>query len=167
MLPLPSTSRNRPRQVFTAQSPTSSNYVSLFTTLRTRARLTNLAVVIILGILTVSVVLNVSYLTDYSLSPPSRSVLPILPDETLHERIPESIEATIDRDPRYEDLDHLILVPGHALWIGTDPEKVEEDDQWILEAMQKGGSVKTYIKHIREGVEQLRGDTRALLVFSG
>ena len=74
---------------------------------------------------------------------------------------------TIERDPRFTELDHLILVPGHAIWTGHDPSIVREDDDWILEPMQKGGSVKTYISHIMEGVSRLQADSRALLVFSG
>lgn len=85
----------------------------------------------------------------------------------LDSGIPLSIETTVDRDQRFAELEHLIMVPGHAIWLGHDASKVEEDDQWILEPIQKGGSVKTYVKHIREGVERLRQDPKALLVFSG
>ncbi len=59
------------------------------------------------------------------------------------------------------------MVPGHAIWIGQDPHNAEDDDEWILENMQKGGSVKTYIKHIKEGVQIMERDPQALLVFSG
>lgn len=61
----------------------------------------------------------------------------------------------------------MIMVPGHAIWIGHDPDRIEEDDQWVLENMQKGGSVKTYIKHIKESIKILQGDPKALIVFSG
>ena len=64
-------------------------------------------------------------------------------------------------------MDHLIVVACHAIWTGYDSSKAGEDDDWVLETMQRGGSVKTYIKHIEEGVKQLRNDPRSLLVFSG
>jgi hypothetical protein len=85
----------------------------------------------------------------------------------LDSGIPLSIETTLERDARFGQLEHLIMVPGHAIWLGHDPARVEDDDQWILEPMQRGGSVKTYLEHIRQGVERLRQDPKALLVFSG
>ena len=81
--------------------------------------------------------------------------------------IPLSIETTIERDTRFTELNHLVMVPGHAIWIGSDIARVEEDGEWILENMQKGGSVKTYLEHIKKGVDVLKGDPHALLVFSG
>jgi hypothetical protein len=77
------------------------------------------------------------------------------------------IETTIERDKRYADLDHMIMVPGHSIWVGNDPARVKNDEEWILEPMQKGGSVKTFVKHIEEGAALLRKDPKALLVFSG
>ena len=59
------------------------------------------------------------------------------------------------------------MVPGHSIWVGHDVSKAGEDGDWVLEGMQRGGSVKTYIKHIEGGVEVLKKDPKALLVFSG
>jgi hypothetical protein len=59
------------------------------------------------------------------------------------------------------------MVPGHAIWTGRDPARVLQDESWVLQPMQKGGSVKTFLKHIEEGAEMLRLDPKALLVFSG
>jgi hypothetical protein len=59
------------------------------------------------------------------------------------------------------------MVPGHAIWVGHDVDKVEQDSEWVLEGMQKGGSVRTFLKHIEMGVEVLKDDDAALLVFSG
>ncbi|EIW68765.1 hypothetical protein TREMEDRAFT_22767, partial [Tremella mesenterica DSM 1558] len=74
---------------------------------------------------------------------------------------------TIERDERLKKLNHLIIVPGHAIWIGNDVDKIENDDEWILQDMQKGGSVKTFLKHLKEGVERMKVDEKSLLVFSG
>jgi hypothetical protein len=100
-----------------------------------------------------SIAINVSYY----LSPPP------------HFRIggKASIEDTIDRDPRIKALDHLVMVPGHAIWVGHESEKVEEDGEWVLENMQKGGSVRTFLKHLEMGVEVMKEDEGALLIFSG
>jgi len=59
------------------------------------------------------------------------------------------------------------MVPGHAIWVGHDSDKVEEDGEWVLENMQKGGSVRTFLKHLEMGVEVMKEDEGALLVFSG
>jgi hypothetical protein len=152
-LPLPSSSRSRPRTYFPSNP---SSQTSLLTHLRSRTRLTNLAVSLIILLTISSIALNASYY----LSPPLNQVYRTNPR-------PASIEDTIDRDPRIKALDHLVMVPGHAIWVGHDRDKVEEDGQWVLENMQKGGSVRTFLKHLEMGVEVMKEDEGALLVFSG
>jgi hypothetical protein len=80
---------------------------------------------------------------------------------------PQSIEDTIDRDPRIMGLRNLVMVPGHAIWVGSDPDKVELDSEWVLQGMQKGGSVRTFLRHVEMGVEAMKEDEDALLIFSG
>lgn len=152
MLPLPGSSR-RPRTYFPSNP---SSQPSLLTHLRSRTRLTNLAVVLIILLTTSSILLNAAYY----LSPPS-------PPSRLLRNRPGSIEDTILRDPRISALDHLVMVPGHAIWTGHDANKVEEDSEWVLQDMQKGGSVRTFLRHLEMGVEVMKEDERALLVFSG
>lgn len=77
------------------------------------------------------------------------------------------METTISRDRRYGELEHLVMVPGHAIWIGREKQRIEDDDEWVLQPAQKGGSVRTFIKHIQEGVRVMKEDPVALLVFSG
>lgn len=49
-------------------------------------------------------------------------------------------------------LDHLIVVPGHAIWIGASAEDAEEEDAWLLGEYQKGrGSPSLYRAHIARG----------------
>lgn len=176
MLPQPTLSRGKARIYFPSHSPqnTSSAY-QLFNHLRSRTRLTNLAVFLLALALAGSLLLNVQYLypAQYTRARVKGSTPPIdgwrdiaTPDQ-LHSGVPLSIETTVERDTRYTELDHLIMVPGHAIWVGNDVARITDDDQWILEPMQKGGSVRTYVKHIEEGVERLKSDPRALLVFSG
>jgi hypothetical protein len=46
-------------------------------------------------------------------------------------------------------LDHLVIVPGHAIWIGAGAEDAEEEDAWLLYPFQKGrGSPSLYRAHI-------------------
>ncbi|WWC67662.1 uncharacterized protein I206_101573 [Kwoniella pini CBS 10737] len=185
MLPLPtssSTSR-RNRTYFPSLPPTHnlSSSQQILQTLRSRTRLTNLAVFLLILCLSGSFLLNVNYLfLSTSSSAPSFSLSStksygiidegwdseVTPHQ-LRSGIPLSIETTLERDSRYKELDHLIMVPGHAIWLGHDASKVNENDDWVLEPMQRDGSVRTYVKHIRRGVEELQKDNKALLVFSG
>ncbi|CAG8504237.1 10945_t:CDS:2 [Ambispora leptoticha] len=70
--------------------------------------------------------------------------------------------------PPHQQLQDLVLVAGHAIFVGSDLEHVEEDNDWVLEDYQKGGEqVKTFLKHIRKGVELTIDNGEALLIFSG
>ncbi|WRT65039.1 uncharacterized protein IL334_001981 [Kwoniella shivajii] len=192
MLPLPSSTSRRARTYFPSLPPAHGNTSSgqILQTLRSRTRLTNLAVFLLLLALSGSLILNVNHIlspsTISTFRPSSSSSFSrnrlkhsggngngkggwddsATPSQ-IDSGIPLSIETTIERDTRYEELNHLIMVPGHAIWLGHDPTKATQNDDWILEPMQKSGSVKTYIKHIERGVEELKKDNKALLVFSG
>lgn len=161
-LPLPSSSRSRPRTYFPSNP---SSQTSILTHLRSRTRLTNLAVALIILLTISSISLNASYYL--SPSPQSQTRYKTNSNSRTGNDRPASIEETIDRDPRMKSLNHLVMVPGHAIWIGNDVDKVEDDKEWVLEGMQKGGSVRTFMKHLEMGVEVMREDEGALLVFSG
>lgn len=176
MLPTPATSRSKNRTYFPSLPPNPSYAPSpsqLLQHLRARTRLTNLAVSIIISLLIFSLLLNLA--TFYSPYPPSRRKgfrrLGGWEDNAtpgqIDSLIPLSIETTIERDTRYGELNHLVMVPGHAIWVGNDVNRIERDEDWILESMQRGGSVRTFVQHIRVGVEELSRDSTALLVFSG
>lgn len=183
MLPHPATSR-REKDSHARFGMSSSFFVplhpssavgasSLLSHLRGRTRLTHLAVLLLLSVTTLSVLAN---LRHYLLSVPP-PVLGTRRYDTagwegtsglqLSSGLPLSLETTIERDPRIRELDHLIMVPGHAIWFGHDAARAEEDDDWVLEPMQRGGSVKTYVRHIEEGVQRAKEDPNSLLVLSG
>ncbi|CAG8774507.1 25326_t:CDS:2, partial [Racocetra persica] len=62
----------------------------------------------------------------------------------------------------------VLFVPAELVRkISNGLEKVEQDNNWVLEDFQKGGAVKTFLNHIRKGVELTQQNTKALLVFSG
>ena len=62
------------------------------------------------------------------------------------------MSSTITRQETATRLEHLIIVPGHAVWKGGDPRSRLDDDQWILEPYQKsGGRVATFFAHIQRG----------------
>lgn len=60
---------------------------------------------------------------------------------------------------------HLIVVCGHAIWLGG-PDRGYNEAEWLLEPFQKGETV-AFIEHIKDGVKALGQDDRAVLVFSG
>jgi hypothetical protein len=61
----------------------------------------------------------------------------------------------------------MIMVPGHAIWVGRDRNRIGEDEDWVLQPVQQGGSVRTFVRHIVEGARILGEDPNSLLVFSG
>ncbi|BEI82486.1 hypothetical protein CcaverHIS002_0303540 [Cutaneotrichosporon cavernicola] len=172
MLPLPSGTRHKPRYapVGAYSSYSSPLTGSVMGVLRTRSRLTNLAVALILLFLSLSLLANLRSLASGPPHPHFRwhAAWDELADaDILDSGRPPSVETTIKRDPRMVEVDHLILVPGHAVWLGSDVGQVGEDGEWVLEGMQKGGSVGTYIKHIEKGANMAADDPNSLLVFSG
>ena len=59
--------------------------------------------------------------------------------------------------------DHLVLIPGHAVWLGGPPEA---DASWALAPFQSGEG-RAFLGHLRTGVEQAADDPRAWLLTSG
>jgi hypothetical protein len=64
-----------------------------------------------------------------------------------------------------DDIDHLVIVTGHAILL--DKANYLKDEAWVLESFQKGGQVQTFVDHILRGIEIAKEDPRSLLVFSG
>ena len=155
MLPVPSTAyRSKPRgsQSYFVSGP-STLPSSVFERLRTRARLTNLAVGLILSALGFSVILNLRHWSEASgrlglstsLDPNGRFSSSRNPTSI------GSIENTIERTEEMAGLTHLVMVAGHAIWKGSDPNARANDSDWVLTPIQRGGSVRTFFKHIEAG----------------
>lgn len=69
-----------------------------------------------------------------------------------------------DIETFHATLDHLIIVAGHAIWLGG--ASYSNDADWILEPHQTG-QMGTFIEHIRKGASLALEDPNSLLVFSG
>ena len=69
-------------------------------------------------------------------------------------------------NPHWKDLENLIVVAGHAVYVAHDFSRLADDTSWYLQSFQKG-EPPFYIEHIRRGVELAHGDRKSLLVFSG
>ena len=115
-------------------------------TLRQRSRVTNLAVVILLGFLAVSLLLNIRLWFQSSIVlPPNTAVH----HEAPYQRHPDSILSTISGRVSAKN---LIVVAGHAIWKGCLPERRFDDTEWILEEYQKGTrSITAFFSHIVKG----------------
>ena len=137
--------------------------VSLHDRLSARSRVTNLGILLLLGFASFSALLNLRYLLFHR-SPAS------IPQGYIefNGRTPQLLSASVP-PPRTgtDHLNHLVIVTGHAIWAGCDVKGKENDENWILEEYQKGGSVKTFYKHIEKGLQLTVEDPNALLVFSG
>ncbi len=59
-----------------------------------------------------------------------------------------------------------MLVPGHAVYAGTEQAHCAEDGRWFLQPFQRGEPPR-YVEHIWRGVREAARDASALLVFSG
>ncbi|MCP4369811.1 MAG: hypothetical protein GY797_17105 [Deltaproteobacteria bacterium] len=66
----------------------------------------------------------------------------------------------------YKKLENLILVAGHAVYIGHDFLNPEQDRNWFLQSFQRG-EPPFYIEHICAGIDAAGRDLSSLLVFSG
>ncbi|KIK09323.1 hypothetical protein K443DRAFT_83349 [Laccaria amethystina LaAM-08-1] len=118
--------------------------------LLSRSRATNLAFFLLAFLCGISLLYNVRFYARHSF------------------REGSAMFATISRPNALADLDHLVVVPCHAIWQGGDPSSRLNEEDWILEPYQKGGNrVAAFFNHIEKGVELARQDIRSLLVFSG
>lgn len=60
---------------------------------------------------------------------------------------------------------HLIVVCGHAIWLGG-PKNGWDEAEWLIEDWKRG-ETPTFIQHIQAGVRLLGQDEDSVLVFSG
>src|SRR6266705_3145429 len=109
--------------------------------LRAPTRLTNLGALLLSSLLTFSLLLN--FRSFYLDSPTIQNAPPLL--RSIVEALPE-------RRPSASGLDHLVIVPGHSIWIGAREEDAEVEDSWLLASYQKGRRRPTVFRaHISRG----------------
>lgn len=121
----------------------------LLNVLLTRSRVTNLGLIILSSLTAFSLLLNLFHYIDDT-SPSHTS----LGTDTLTYRFSDENDDSqnVIRESWAEPLDHLVVVPGHAVWKGVDPEKRAQDSEWILEPYQKGsGRTQVFWEHILTG----------------
>lgn len=108
--------------------------------LLTRARVTNLGLLLLSLVTAFSVFLNLRHYSSGRGPQHLRYVPPL------------GVLSTITRDSSLFTLEHLIVVTGHAIWKGTDPSHMFDEDQWVLQPYQKVGKhIAAYYSHILTG----------------
>jgi len=68
-----------------------------------------------------------------------------------------------------EKLTNLVIVPGHAVYVGSCRNDPYDADKWVgtYAGYKYNDEVPNYVQHIQRGVNLADCDKRALLVFSG
>lgn len=66
----------------------------------------------------------------------------------------------------WNGLETLVLVPGHAVYLGGGSDSATTDGRWVLNNFQSR-EPRRYIEQIRAAVELVAAQPDALLVFSG
>jgi hypothetical protein len=113
---------------------------SLRERLLSRSRITNLAVVIFGSILGISLISNLRYAFLLSRSTQRFATTPLL------------ITDTVTYNNSISELDHLIVVAGHAIWKGGAPAEYKKDSEWVLDVAQAGrGNPDAFYAHIVKG----------------
>lgn len=69
--------------------------------------------------------------------------------------------------PGTSDLDHLILVPGKAIWAGVSFAGHTQPSNWFADEFHKSDAVESYWHQIERGIELANADPQSLLIFSG
>ncbi|KAH7098402.1 hypothetical protein BKA62DRAFT_713073 [Auriculariales sp. MPI-PUGE-AT-0066] len=137
--------------------------------LQTRARVTNLAILLGALVCACSLLLNLSYI--FGAPDAQQKLREIRNSGGARSGVsapPASILTTVNRDRRVRDLQHLIVVAGHAIWQGCTPQERLHEEDWVLEPIQKEQQLLgTFFKHISKGAELALQDPKSLLVFSG
>lgn len=147
MLPAPISSRRRPRKPSNTSFSASDAWNQRLKLLFVRSRVTNLAVLLLSSALALSLVLNLRHWLygDGSSNFRRWNALEAV----------RSIESTIERYAAFQELDHLVVVPGHGVWLGNEAREAYEEDAWALEHYQSGegarSRIEAFISHIRRG----------------
>jgi hypothetical protein len=131
---------------FTKRKPFRRNPIlfhsNVLDVLLSRTRLTNLAILLLLFVCCMSLLLNAFHMNSTTR----------IHHQTNQLCTSSAMYATITREEAIRGLKHLIVVPGHAIWKGGDPQLRLDDNQWVLEPYQKSrGRVAAFFAHIQRG----------------
>lgn len=80
-------------------------------------------------------------------------------------RTADPVVASYEGGQPRKDITHLVMVAGHAIWMGGNTLG-EDEKEWTLLPYQHG-LAKTFKQHIQKGVDIAKESETSLLVFSG
>ncbi|KAJ7128946.1 hypothetical protein C8R43DRAFT_1098509 [Mycena crocata] len=126
------------------------------TSLLSRSRATNLAVLILSSFAFISFILNV----QFYFSPDHSSIL----------NHPLDVLASLPDVQLRSGLNHLIVVPGHAVWKGTNVDLRMKVEEWTFQSYQKNqesSPLEVFFQHISNAARLALEDKQSLIVFSG
>ncbi|KAF7298132.1 hypothetical protein HMN09_01034600 [Mycena chlorophos] len=131
-----------------------SPYLSLSGNLLARSRATNLAVLGLAFIAGLSLLLN----------------LQLYYFPSAHDSPNSSLSLLASLPKLQDNLEHLIVVPGHAIWLGRDPSLRAEPSEWAFQsyqASQDSSRLDVFFQHIAHAARIAVQDEKSLVVFSG
>ncbi|KAF7315259.1 hypothetical protein MIND_00040300 [Mycena indigotica] len=150
MLPPPNSLDRRHKYGFRRSNPSWFSSANLLA----RSRATNLAVSVLAVVATLSFLLNVQ--------------LYYFPPTNAHSILSLPLLASL---PRLQDsLDHLVVVPGHAIWVGIDPAQRMQPSEWAFQSFQTDqdtSRLEVFFQHISRAADIGLQDEKSLVVFSG
>eukprot|EP00999_Lentomonas_sp_LEN2_P002741 NODE_612_length_1328_cov_75.006661_g573_i0.p1 GENE.NODE_612_length_1328_cov_75.006661_g573_i0~~NODE_612_length_1328_cov_75.006661_g573_i0.p1 ORF type:complete len:316 (+),score=35.28 NODE_612_length_1328_cov_75.006661_g573_i0:135-1082(+) len=78
-----------------------------------------------------------------------------------------NVETAPERPEMRSQLDHLVMVAGHSVFMNKDwTNDIMSDESWYLVDFQKN-QAGVFVNHIRRGVELAAQDPYSMLLFSG
>ncbi|KAJ7188545.1 hypothetical protein C8R46DRAFT_934481 [Mycena filopes] len=133
------------------------------TSLLNRSRATNLAVLGLVALACTSLLFNLHLY--YYLSPaPKRASF------DLQGALNAQLLASLPDLESKATLNHLVVVPGHAIWKGTNPELRTRPQEWAFRSYQPGqesSRLEVFFQHIATAAQIALEDEHSLVVFSG
>ena len=103
-------------------------------------------------------------------TPPSPGTSPLVPASSFEFRAPTSVPggSTGPETFPFPDARDLVVVCGHAVFVGSDFTRADDEASWFLEEYQKTeGQGRALMAQMRAGVHAIASNPEALLVFSG
>jgi hypothetical protein len=75
----------------------------------------------------------------------------------------------VENKPIADELRNLVIVPGHAIYVGTSKPDPYDGTKWVgtYDGYLYNDEVPNYVQHVQRGVNLVDRDSKALLVLSG
>jgi uncharacterized SAM-binding protein YcdF (DUF218 family) len=86
----------------------------------------------------------------------------------LNSSVPEPFRYHFNVPDSNSTLQELIIVPGHSVYTSNNYSDVANPENWVLLPYQNyKGVTKTFLGHIKKGIEFAERNSQSVLIFSG